>query len=133
MPSAGSWTRRRWFDIAIAYVVAGVIVLDEVEILVVPDDRLAADLQADQPLIHALLLDSGERLFSDEILFAQVHLPAEPDFIGVVLYVHVLAVGEDARFQRRIWLGAITPRLNSSPCSRMVGQTSSAWSMASCR
>ena len=81
----------------VADVVAGVAVLDQIEILVVPDDRLAADAQTDQPLIHPLLLDAGERLFADEISFVQVHLPAEPHFVGIVLDVHVLAVGEDAR------------------------------------
>ena len=48
--------------------------------------------------MHPLLLDAGERLFADEISFVQVHLPAEPHFVGIVLDVHVLAVGEDTRF-----------------------------------
>ena len=70
-----------------------------IEALVVPDDRVAPQLQPYQALLHAPLLYGGQRVFADEVRFAEVHLPAKPDLVGVVLDVHVLPIGQYARLQ----------------------------------
>ena len=83
----------------VSYVVAGVAVLDHIEIFVVPDYRLSPNLQTDKTLPNSLFLDPDECVLPDEVILAQVHLPAKPDLIRIVLDVHVLTVRQDARLQ----------------------------------
>ena len=51
----------------VAHVVAGVEVLDQVEVLVVPGDRFASDLQTNKALLDPVFLDPGQCVFTDEV------------------------------------------------------------------
>src|SRR5207247_10606840 len=73
-------------------------------------DRLAVDLDADEPPLRTFVLEACEGRFADEVArLVEVDGPSEAHLIGVVLDRHVRAVVQDARLDAADIRGARGP------------------------